>query len=112
MYLAPLGGGKDKRLEHLLYDMLLDPAARQDFIDHYRQIEGLYEILSPSPELRDHIDAFRGLADLYLMVRNAYGSPTRFYEDVARKRWEEHSVGKGCVSKLRARWSVYNYKKK
>src|SRR3546814_262 len=83
--LAPLGGGKGKRLEHLLYDMLLDPAARQDFIDHYRQIEGLYEILSPSPELRDHIDAFRGLADLYLMVRNAYGSPTRFYEDVARK---------------------------
>src|SRR3546814_11018500 len=65
--------------------MLLDPAARQDFIDHYRQIEGLYEILSPSPELRDHIDAFRGLADLYLMVRNAYGSPTRFYEDVARQ---------------------------
>ena len=36
-------------------------------------------------ELRDHIDAFRKLADLYLMVRNAYGSPTRFYEDVARK---------------------------
>src|SRR3546814_11878486 len=37
MYLAPLGGGKDKRLEHLLYDMLLDPEPRQDSIDHYRQ---------------------------------------------------------------------------
>ncbi len=85
MYLMPLQGGKDKQLEHLLYDVLLDPAARQDFIDRYRQIEGLYEILSPSPELRDHIDAFRRLADLYLMVRNAYASPTRFYEDVARK---------------------------
>jgi type I restriction enzyme R subunit len=84
-YLAPLSGGKDKQLETLLYDVLLDPAARQEFIDHYRQIEGLYEILSPSPELRGHIDAFRQLADLYLMVRNAYGSPTRFYEDVARK---------------------------
>ncbi len=85
MYLVPLAGGKDKQLEHLLYDVLLDPGARQDFIDRYRQIEGLYEILSPSPELRGHIDAFRKLADLYLMVRNAYGSPTRFYEDVARK---------------------------
>lgn len=84
-YLTPLAGGKDKQLEHLLYDVLLDPAARQEFIDGYRQIEGLYEILSPSPELRDHIDSFRKLADLYLMVRNAYGSPTRFYEDVARK---------------------------
>ena len=58
---------------------------RQEFIDSYRQIESLYEILSPSPELREHIDTFRQLADLYLMVRNAYGSPTRFYEDVARK---------------------------
>lgn len=90
MYLAPISassraGGKDKQLEHLLYDVLLDPGARQDFIDRYRQIEGLYEILSPSPELRGHIDAFRKLADLYMMVRNAYGSPTRFYEDVARK---------------------------
>lgn len=84
-YLAPLVGGKDKQLEHLLYDVLLDPGARLDFIDRYRQIEGLYEILSPSPELRGHIDAFRKLTDLYLMVRNAYGSPTRFYEDVARK---------------------------
>ena len=46
MYLAPISvssraGGKDKQLEHLLYDVLLDPGARQDFIDRYRQIEGL-----------------------------------------------------------------------
>jgi type I restriction enzyme R subunit len=84
-YLQPLAGGKDKQLEHMLYDVLLDPAARQEFIDRYKQIEALYEILSPSPELREHIDSFRKLADLYLMVRNAYASPTRFYEDVARK---------------------------
>jgi type I restriction enzyme R subunit len=35
--------------------------------------------------LRGHIDGFRKLADLYLMVLYAYASPTRFYEDVARK---------------------------
>lgn len=96
MYLGPLEGGKDKQLEHLLYDVLLDPAARHEFIERYRQVEGLYEILSPSPELRDHIDAFRKLADLYLMVRNAYGSPTRFYDDVARKT--EQMVRDGAAS--------------
>jgi type I restriction enzyme R subunit len=84
-YLAPLMGRKDRQLETLLYDVFLAPEARQEFIDSYRQIESLYEILSPSPELREHIETFRQLADLYLMVRNAYGSPTRFYEDVARK---------------------------
>ncbi|MGH8184288.1 MAG: hypothetical protein ACREPH_11590, partial [Rhodanobacteraceae bacterium] len=89
-YLQPLSGGKDQQLEHLLYDVLLDPAARGAFIDRYRQIEGLYEILSPSPELREHIAAYRKLADLYLMVRNAYGNPTRFHADVARKT--EHMI--------------------
>jgi type I restriction enzyme R subunit len=84
-YLAPQPGAKDKQLEHLLYDVLLDPGVRQEFIDRYRHIEALYEILSPSSELRDHIETFRKLVDLYLMVRSAYGSPTRFYEDVARK---------------------------
>lgn len=84
-YLTPLHGSRDKQLESLLYDVFLAPEARQQFIDSYRQIESLYEILSPSPELREHIATFRQLADLYLMLRNAYGSPTRFYEDVARK---------------------------
>jgi len=84
-YLAPLEGGKDKQLETLLYDVFLAPEARQEFNDSYRQIESLYEILSPSPELREHIETFQRLVDLYLMVRNAYSGPTRFYEDVARK---------------------------
>lgn len=84
-YLAPLEGGKDKQLETLLYDVFLAPEVRQEFNDSYRQIESLYEILSPSPELREHIETFQRLVDLYLMVRNAYSSPTRFYEDVARK---------------------------
>ncbi|HWU68969.1 MAG TPA: HsdR family type I site-specific deoxyribonuclease [Stenotrophobium sp.] len=84
-YLAPLEGGKDKQLETLLYDVFLAPEARQEFNDSYRQIESLYEILSPSPELREHIETFQRLVDFYLMVRNAYSSPTRFYEDVARK---------------------------
>lgn len=84
-YLQPLEGGKDKQLETLLYEVFLAPEARQEFNDTYRQIESLYEILSPSPELREHIETFQKLVDLYLMVRNAYSSPSRFYEDVARK---------------------------
>ena len=95
-YLGPLQGGKDKQLESLLYDKLLDPAARQGFIDTYHQIEGLYEILSPSAELREHIDNYRKLADLYVMVRNAYSSPTRFYEDVAQKT--EYMVREAATS--------------
>ncbi|MEO8859035.1 MAG: HsdR family type I site-specific deoxyribonuclease [Burkholderiaceae bacterium] len=95
-YLTPLEGGKDKQLEALLYDRLLDTEARQAFIDTYRQIEGLYEILSPTPELREYIDSYHKLADLYLMVRNAYGSRSQFFEDVARKT--EHMVREAASS--------------
>ncbi len=95
-YLAPLAGGNDKQLETLLYDVFLAPEARQEFIDCYRQVESLYEILSPSAELRPHVQTYGELTDLYLMVRNAYGSPTRFYEDVARKT--EQMVRQSAIS--------------
>ncbi|MBI4005931.1 MAG: HsdR family type I site-specific deoxyribonuclease [Gammaproteobacteria bacterium] len=84
-YLVPGKGTKDQQLEALLYETFLDKDKRQSFIDLYKDIEGLYEILSPSPELRDFIDDYRRLADLYLMLHNAYGGKTVFHSDVARK---------------------------
>jgi type I restriction enzyme R subunit len=84
-YLQPLKGGKDEQLEHFLYEELLDKDRRQTFVDLYKEIETLYEILSPSPELRDYLDDYQRLADLYAMLRNAYGSKTTFYDDLARK---------------------------
>ncbi|MGH8402597.1 MAG: type I restriction endonuclease subunit R, partial [Gammaproteobacteria bacterium] len=80
-YLTPLVGGKDEQLEHLLYEELLDKNHRQKFVELFKELETLYEILSPSPELRDYMQDYRRLADLYAMLRNAYGSKTRFYED-------------------------------
>ena len=84
-YLGPIQGGKDQQLEHLLYEELLDKDRRQAFVDLFKEIETLYEILSPSPELRDYLDDYQKLADLYAMLRNAYGSKTTFYEDLAHK---------------------------
>ena len=45
----------------------------------------LWEILSPSPELRDHVKAFEGLAQLYAAVRNAYSDKVGFVADLAYK---------------------------
>ncbi len=95
-YLQPRKGGKDKQLETLLYEDFVAEDTRQEFIEVYREIESLYEILSPSPELRDHIDTFRRLAEIYEMIRNAYGSPTRFYGELAHKT--EHMVREAVAS--------------
>lgn len=84
-YLKAGFGGKDEQLERLLYERFLDKQERQTFIELYKEIETLYEILSPSPELRDYITDYNRLADLYVMLCNAYGQKTTFYGDIAHK---------------------------
>lgn len=78
-------GGNDEKLERLLYETFLEKEERQKFAELFKEVETLYEILSPSPELRDHIEAYNRLADIYVMLRNAYGHKTKFLGDVAHK---------------------------
>ncbi len=48
----------------VLYCMYLDKSRRQEFVEFFKEVETLYEIVSPPPELRDHIEDFNRLADL------------------------------------------------
>ena len=82
---AVAGGGADERLEEVVYTRFLDPDARKGFFSAYKEIEALWEILSPSSELRDHIDTFRRLTQLYAVVRNAYADRPDFVADLAHK---------------------------
>ena len=65
-------GGADQILERIVYGRFLAKESRAAFFEDYKEIEALWEILSPSPELRDHIDTYKQLAELYAIVRNAY----------------------------------------
>jgi type I restriction enzyme R subunit len=79
------GGDADERLERIVYGRFLDPEIRKGFFDAYKEIENLWEILSPSPELRDYIETFKRLAILYATVRNAYADKIGFIADLAYK---------------------------
>ena len=79
------GGNADERLEAIVYGRFLDPEARKAFFDAYKEIENLWEILSPSAELVDHITTFKRLAQLYATVRNAYADQIGFVADLAYK---------------------------
>ncbi len=79
------GGSPDERLERLVYGRFLAPDARKEFFEAFKGIEALWEILSPSPELRDHIDNYKRLCQLYAAVRNAYADRTGFAADLANK---------------------------
>ncbi len=78
-------GGDDERLEHTVYGRFLDQAERKAFFETYKEIEALWEILSPSSELRDHIVTYKQLAQLYTTVRNAYTTRVNYVIDLANK---------------------------
>ena len=82
---VPGNGADDERLEQMVYGRFLDPENRKAFFDAYKDIEALWEILSPSAELRDHIETFKQLAQLYAAVRNAYATGVSYAADLASK---------------------------
>ena len=79
------GSGADEQLEKVVYGRFLDPESRKAFFETYKEIEALWEVLSPSPALRDHIVTFRRLAHLYAAVRNAYANQVHYAADLANK---------------------------
>ncbi len=84
-YLSVTAKGADKLLEKLVYETLLDIEERKKFFDKFKEIETLYEILSPDSELSDYISEYKKLAELYRIVRNTYKEKTDFVFDVCKK---------------------------
>lgn len=78
-------GSADEQLERLVYGRFLDADARKAFFDAYKEIESLWEILSPAPELRDYIPTYNRLSQLYMTVRNAYAETVGYVADLAYK---------------------------
>lgn len=95
----------DQQLEKVVYGRFIDPNARKTFFEDYKDIEALWEILSPSAELRDHIKTYKRLSQLYAAVRNAYSETGGFLGDLEHKtrRLVESSAeqeGLGRIAKV------------
>ncbi len=94
-------GGADEKLEQVVYGRFLEPDARKAFFEAFKQIEVLWEILSPSPELRDYIANYQRLTTLYAAVRQAYAEQVGFIADLSYKTRrliessaEQHGLGR------------------
>jgi hypothetical protein len=57
----------DNLIEHFR-----DNDRREEFFKEYKEIEMLYEIISPDAFLRPYIDDYTTLSSIYAVVRNAY----------------------------------------
>ena len=57
----------DNLIEHFR-----DKERRKEFFKEYKEIEMLYEIISPDAFLRPFLDDYATLSAIYAVVRNAY----------------------------------------
>jgi type I restriction enzyme R subunit len=98
---ADAAGTPDERLERLVFGRFMAPEARKAFFERYKEMEALWEILSPDPALRDYIGTYKQLSQLYATVRNAYAEKVGFVADLAYKTRrmieesaEQHGLGR------------------
>ncbi len=71
-YLAYAHWKNDKALERAV-EHFLDKERRDALFTFVRQLQNLYDVLSPDAFLRPYIDDYLALTKLYALIRNAYG---------------------------------------
>jgi type I restriction enzyme R subunit len=71
-YLSLVGRTFDDKDVDNLIEHFRDQDRRKEFFKEYKEIEMLYEIISPDAFLRPFIDQYATLSSIYAVVRNAY----------------------------------------
>ena len=65
------GLGGDKKVEAFI-EAFRDPEHREGFYSFFREVEELYEILSPDPFLRPYVEDFGKLSEIYRLLRATF----------------------------------------
>jgi type I restriction enzyme, R subunit len=91
----------DKDVDNLI-EHFRDKGVRQEFFKEYKELEMLYEIISPDAFLRPFIDDYTSLSAIYAVVRNAY-SKTVYVDRAFQKKTNElvqKHVGTGQLEQV------------
>jgi type I restriction enzyme R subunit len=75
----PFAKGWDDKAKERAIAHFEDKNRRGDFFKWFRQLQNLYEIISPDAFLRPFLDDYLSLSELYALIRSAYGD--RIYVD-------------------------------
>jgi type I restriction enzyme R subunit len=77
-------GFNDKDTDNLI-DYFRDKSKRKEFFKLFKEVEMLYEIISPDKFLRPYIDTYATLSAIYQVVRNAYAKRVQVDREFQRK---------------------------
>jgi type I restriction enzyme R subunit len=84
-YLALCRGPVDDKAVERTIEAFGDKDGRDAFYTFFKELQTLYEIISPDVFLREHLDAYTNLSVLHDIVRNAFTQHAALYKDLARK---------------------------
>jgi type I restriction enzyme, R subunit len=84
-YLGLIEGNFNDKDVDTLIEHFRDPERRKEFFKEYKEIEMLYEIISPDAFLRPFLDDFATLSAIYSIVRKAYSTTVTVDREFQRK---------------------------
>ncbi len=84
-YLALITRNFDDKDVDGLIEHFRDKDRRKEFFKEYKEIEMLYEIISPDAFLRPYLDAFITLSSIYATIRKAYAKQVHVDREFQRK---------------------------
>ena len=87
-YLSLCEGHIDDKAVERAIDAFVDKEKRDRFYKFFKEIETLYEIISPDVFLREHLDNYGKLSVLYEIVRNNFTKRVALSKELARKTQE------------------------
>jgi type I restriction enzyme R subunit len=85
VYIALVGGRFDDKDVDALIEHFRDPERRKEFFKEYKEVEMLYEIISPDAFMRPYIDTYATLSAIYHVVRKAYTKRVEVDREFQRK---------------------------
>jgi type I restriction enzyme R subunit len=101
-YLAVIGPAFDDKDVDNLIEHFRDKDRRKEFFKEYKEVEMLYEIISPDAFMRPFMDDYATLSAIYLVARNAY-TKTVYVDRAFQKKTNElvqNSIGVSQVAQV------------
>lgn len=106
-YLKLMEGPIDDKMVERAIEYFSDKPKRQTFFKTFKEIEMLYEIISPDPFLRPYLGHYTNLSALYEIVRNAFSKKPVLSFDLMKKT-EQLVKERVDIAGLEATLPIYN----
>ena len=81
----PLAKGSDDKAKEQAIEHFENKEVRETFFTFFKQLQNLYNILSPDPFLHEFIEDYQALATLYGLIRSIYSDRTYVDKELTAK---------------------------